>query len=65
MTVNIISLNVRGIRDAEMRRAVFNFYRNRCDILCLQETHSTSDDENVWANEWGGLILMSHGTVKA
>ena len=58
--VNIISLNVRGLRDSEKRRAVFNFYRSRCDILCLQETHSEEKDEVVWNAEWGRKGLFSH-----
>ena len=62
MAVNIISLNTRGLRETTKRRAVFNFYRTRCDILCLQETHSTQDVEKLWASEWGGVALFSHGT---
>ena len=62
MVVNIISVNVRGIRNPNKRRKVFNFYRPRCDVLCLQETHSSIEDEELWANEWGGSILYSHGT---
>ena len=65
MAINIISLNVRGLRDAKKRRTVFDFYRNRCNILCLQETHSTLADENIWEAEWGGRIFYSHGTNNA
>ena len=31
-------------------------------MLCLQETHSTEDDEQVWTNEWGGYVWFSHGS---
>ena len=62
MITNIISFNVRGLRCVNKRRAIFDFYRNKCDILCLQETHSTSEDEVIWSAEWGGKILYSHGT---
>ena len=62
MTLNIMSLNVRGIRNDVKRRSIFEFYRKRCDILCLQETHSTVEDEKLWTNEWGGKCIFSHGT---
>ena len=42
-----------------------NYYRPRCHILCLQETHSVKEDENIWQNEWGGRVLFCHGTNKS
>ena len=65
MSLNIISLNARGLRDVNKRRAVFKFYRDRCDVLCLQETHSTPEDESVWRAEWGGKSFFSHGSSAA
>ena len=62
MSLNIVSLNVRGLKDPNKRRTVFDYYRGRCDILCLQETHSEEKDEKIWQNEWGGKIAYSHGT---
>ena len=64
-TINIVSVNVRGIRDMNKRRSIFNFYRPRCDILCIQETHSQAEDAPIWSNEWGGEILFNHGTTSA
>ena len=61
MAVNIISLNVRGIRDNNKRRSIFDYYRKKCDILCLQETHS-DEDISIWQHEWGGKAFASHGT---
>ena len=34
-------------------------------ITLLQETHSTSVTENIWAREWEGSIYFSHGTQYA
>ena len=65
MVVNITTVNIRGMRDENKRRAIFNRYRKGCDILCLQETHSTQQEENLWANEWGGRALLSHGSSRA
>ena len=54
---------MRGIADANKRRAIFNHFRPNADILILQETHSSQEIENMWRNEWGGEILYSHGTT--
>ena len=53
---------MRGLRDTIKRRAIFNFYRKRGEVICVQETHSIETDEVVWKAEWGGEILFSHGT---
>ena len=65
MVINIISLNVRGLRDQIKRRAIFDMYRPKCDILCLQETHSEEQDEKYWSAEWGGRCIFAHGTTQA
>ena len=65
MSIKIISINVRGLGDVTKRRAIFNFYRKRGDIVCLQETHSTDSVEVIWTSEWQGDIIFSHGTSKA
>ena len=31
-------------------------------LLFLQETHSVSDDENAWADDFKGQVFLSHGT---
>ena len=62
MVLNIISLNVRGLRDENKRRAIFQHYRPSCNVLCLQETHSTASEESCWCAEWGGKIVFSHGS---
>ena len=61
MAINVVSLNVRGIKDPIKRRTIFNYYRSRANVLCLQETHSQVEDEKIWAAEYGGDILFSHG----
>ena len=65
MTVNIISLNARGLRNFEKAKQIMEFYRNKCNILCLQETHTTVDCEKIWMSTWGGQILFSHGESNA
>ena len=34
-------------------------------MLIVQETHSSSEFEQVWKNEWGGEAIFSHGTNQA
>ena len=65
MSLQLISLNTRGLRDALKRKTVFNYYRERANLICLQETHSTAQDEVIWQSEWGGKIYYSHGTSSA
>ena len=44
----LVSLNVRGIRSFEKRKAVFNWlYKSRADICFLQETYSTPEVEKT------------------
>ena len=62
MAANIISLNVRGLRDPVKRRSIFNYYRLRGNIICLQETHSIEKDEQFWSSEWGSKIIFAHGS---
>ena len=62
--LKILSLNVRGLRNAGKRKAVFSYLKNqKASICCLQETFSKKDDEKIWTLEWGGKILFSHGTI--
>ena len=51
--------------NVEKRRAIFDKHRCNADLLILQETHSTPEQEKIWQNEWGGKIIFSHGTSAA
>lgn len=57
----LLSFNVNGLRSPSKRRAIFKTLRLvDADIIFLQETHSTIQDQKIWASEWGGRILFSH-----
>lgn len=59
--MNFVSFNVNGLRDVNKRRSVFNFLKTtNANIVLLQETHSSIDDETIWSNEWGNKIIFSH-----
>ena len=60
---DILSLNVRGIRDQLKRRSIFAYLKDHSPkIIFLQETYSEPSDEMIWKSEWGGEIFFSHGT---
>ena len=65
MVLNIISLNARGLSEYNKRKRVLEYYRKRCNVLCLQETHTNIEKEGDWENQWGGRIVFSHGDTKA
>ena len=49
---NIITLNVRGIRNPAKRRSIFSYLKNQnCHFYLSQETFSEPKDERVWKNE--------------
>lgn len=64
--VSIMTYNVNGLGDEKKRRKVFNYlHEHKYDVIMMQETHSVSDSEKRWTNEWGGKIFFSHGTQAA
>ena len=62
---DITSFNVKGLRDYKKRRKIFNYakkHRTKNGIAFFQETHSSREIENAWANQWGGKVIYSHGS---
>ena len=61
---NVISLNVRGLRNRVKRRSIFCFLKDQnCDVFFLQDTYSEPNDGNTWQSECGGDIFFSHGST--
>ena len=59
----LMTVNVRGIRDATKRGRVFEWCKTKkSSIVFLQETFSTVDIEDRWKSDWGGHGIFSHGT---
>lgn len=65
MSLNIVSLNVNGIRDTTKRNTIFQWLKSqKYDICFIQETHCTSEkDVKTWSNEWKGNSYWSVGTT--
>ena len=61
--INVLTFNVRGIRNVTKRRSLFRFLHQWYPkhIVVLQETHSSQRDVAIWQAEWGAPIMMSHG----
>lgn len=62
---NLISLNMRGIRDQSTckRRSIFSFLKDQKALFYfLRETFSVVEDEPIWKKEWGGKMFFSHGS---
>ena len=63
---SIATVNVRGLRNAKKRKEMFVFFKkSEYDVICIQESHSNDQDEEIWSNEWGNKIIYSHGTTEA
>jgi hypothetical protein len=61
--LNLISLIVRGIKsDMKKRRQIFEHFSKKVNsFVFLQETHSTTEIEKKWKDEWGAEIIFAHG----
>ena len=58
---NFISNNVKGIKASEKRLKLFEYLKNNISdngFIFLQETHSLSNDELKWKNEFGGPLFF-------
>ena len=63
LNFKMLSLNVRGIRSLDKRKALFNWLaKEKSDIVLLQETYSTPGVVNLWKSQWRGDIFFSHGS---
>ena len=62
-TVDVVSLNARGLGDYKKRRELFHYLHvKKYEIIMLQETHSETKSESFWRAQWGQSLWLSHGT---
>ena len=57
---NFTSNNAKGIKISEKRLKLFEYLKNNINdngFIFLQETHSLSNDELKWKNEFGGPLF--------
>ena len=58
---NFISNNVKGIKASEKRLKLFEYLRNNINnngFIFLQETHSSSNDEQKWKDNFKGPLFF-------
>ena len=58
---NFISNNVKGIKASEKRLKLLEYLKNNINnngFIFLQETHSLSNDELKWKDEFGGPLFF-------
>ena len=63
--VCFITNNVKGLQSSKKRSKFIKHLKDKLQfnrLLFLQETHSVSDDENGWADDFKGQVFLSHGT---
>jgi len=61
--LKIGSLNLNGARDERKRASFFGLCSlKKLDVIFVQETHSTFDNEVDWKREWQGDVFLSHKT---
>ena len=62
--LNIISYNVKGLREKVKRITIFNYLKEklRDGIVCLQETHSSPEAHASWRQEWESEIYFNDNT---
>ena len=60
MALTLSTFNCRGIQDTFKRKKIFHYLRSvKSDIIFLQETHSTLNDESFWKTQWGAQAWFS------
>ena len=64
-SLKLVSLNVKGISNFHKRKTIYTWCRRKnADFSLLQETHSKTEIETQWKNEWGGQGLLCHMEVQ-
>ncbi len=64
MSLSIVSLNCRGLRNIVKRKAIFLYLKRfNTDFCFLQECHSDTQDVNFWRSQWGLDLWLAHGTT--
>ena len=65
MTNSKVCCNVKGLQSSKKWLKLIEYLKNKLASngeLFLQETHSISNEENVWADDFKDQVFSSHGT---
>src|SRR6185295_5242545 len=62
--LKIVSLNVRGMADPDVRQVLFWYLRRfSAHVICLQEVHAPDADAAFWSLSWGGAASFNKHTA--
>ena len=65
-TLKVLSMNVRGMRNAKKRRSLFYQYKKgNYDIIGIQDTHLALENKEIIDREWGNNFYMVPGTNRS
>ena len=57
---------MQGLADKIKHRQFFKYFHKKlCNVIFLQETHSTKKLQKIWQNEWSGKIIFANGSSNA
>lgn len=66
VSLSVVSLNARGLRQNCKRKALFLFAKKfKSDFCFFQESHSLTADINFWKSQWGNDAWYSHGSERS
>ena len=66
--LSFIANNVKGIQYLKKRLKLIQYFKSKITthrIFFLQETHSNSDDEQKWRDNFGSNTFFSHGKINS
>src|SRR3954464_1524099 len=53
----MVSLNVRGLGDADKRHRILTWLAEHADVACLQETFCPPEEQRLaWLAEWRAMV---------
>lgn len=66
MSVSVLSINARGIRNHLKRKCLFLYCQNKeADFYFIQETHAIETDVLMWRSQWGRNVWFSFGSNRS
>lgn len=66
MSLSVVSLNTRGLRENVKRKALFLFAKQfKTDFVFFQETHSVGNDVKFWRSQWNNDLWFAHGSERS
>lgn len=66
MSLSLVSLNTRGLRDIVKRKALFLFAKQlKTDFVFFQESHSVANDAKFWRSQWNNDLWFAHGSERS